>query len=201
MNTVAKTQRQIFCEMLKRGWLTTWLAILALTLMACAVPSASTSHTFSFDALRDSKDVEVLQYRYGDDGGFETRSTATEILAGKPVLSANTTGEILVGKDLYVKWRIKSTGQILEDTVDLRSRIPFSIKRHNLRFIIEGNRLYVYLISYDPVRPFFSKIDAERIRASAETPREKALIGYARNRVTLIYPEKLIDHHIPAEFR
>ena len=55
-------------------WLKTWLLVLSLLV---ALPSFdhSTSHTFTFDVFRDSKDVEVLKYCYGDDGGFKTRST------------------------------------------------------------------------------------------------------------------------------
>lgn len=116
-------------------------------------------------------------------------------------MGTHVAGVMVVGKDLYVKWRIKSTGQILEDTVDLRSRSPFSIQNHELRFIIEGTQLYVYLISYEPVRPYFSQADADRIRRSHITPREKVFTGYARNRVTMIYPEKQIDPHIPADLR
>ena len=48
---------------------------------------------------------------------------------------------------MYVKWRIKSTGQIHEDTVDLRSRLPRDIKDHRIYFVIKGEQLYVYLIS------------------------------------------------------
>lgn len=185
----------------KTSWLKTWLLVLALTLVACAATGVSTFHTFTFDAFRDSRDVEVVQYRYGNDGGFNTRTTQADLGAGTTRQAANTTGEMIVGKDLYVKWRIKSTGQVLENTVDLQSRLPFTIKNHDLRFIIEGTQLYVYLISYEPVRPYFAQADADRIRAFAITPRDKALAGYARNRVTMIYPEKQVDPHIPADLR
>ncbi|MBP7485337.1 MAG: hypothetical protein KBF98_09760 [Rhodoferax sp.] len=178
-----------------------WLLVLALVLVACATTGGSAFHSFTFDALRDSKDVEVLQYRYGDDGGFNTRSTQTEIQTSKVTLGTHVAGTMVVGKDLYVKWRIKSTGQVVEDSVDLKSRLPFSIANHELRFIIEGTQLYVYLISHQPVRPYFSKDEYAKSVAFANTPRAKSLASWGLHRVTMIYPEKRIDPHIPAELR
>ena len=97
----------------KTIWLKTWLLVLSLLV---ALPSFgySTFHTFTFDALRDSKDVEVLQYRYGDDGGFNTRSTQTQIQAAKAIMGTHVGGTMKVGDDLYIKWRIKSTGKLLK---------------------------------------------------------------------------------------
>jgi hypothetical protein len=54
---------------------------------------------------------------------------------------------MLLGDDLYVKWRIKSTGEIYEDTVDLRNRLPEDMHRQRIRFVVWGPQLYVYLIS------------------------------------------------------
>lgn len=178
-----------------------WLFALALVLVACATNGGSAFHSFRFDAFRDSRDVEILQYRYGDDGGFNTRSTAAEIQDGKAIMSSNVTGAMVVGSTLYVKWRIKSTGQVVEDTVDLKSRLPFSIANHELRFIIEGTQLYVYLISHQPVRPYFSKDEYAKSVAFASTPRAKSLANWGLHRVTMIYPEKQIDPHIPVELR
>ena len=52
-----------------------------------------------------------------------------------------------VGGSLFVKWRIKSTGAVHEDTVDLRPRLPPDITDHRVHFIVRGSRLHVYLIS------------------------------------------------------
>ena len=54
---------------------------------------------------------------------------------------------MLVGDFLYVKWRIKDTGLVYEETVDLRQRLPRNIKDHTVYFDIKGAQLYVYLIS------------------------------------------------------
>lgn len=178
-----------------------WLLVLALVLVACATTGGSAFHTFAFDAFRDSRDVEVLRYRYGEDGGFATKTSQHEIDSGLIAQSTGITGTMVVGKTLYVKWCIKSTGQVLEDTVDLQSRLPFSIANHDLRFIIEGTQLYVYLISHQPVRPYFSKDEYAKSVAFANTPRAKSLASWGLHRVTMIYPEKQIDPHIPADLR
>lgn len=191
----------------KTHWLKTWLLLLVIALTACAPISSGTAqtfgrmvdHSFAFDAVRDSRDIEILQYRYGDDGGFNTRTTPEDLQSGKTRQAANTTGEMLVGKDLYVKWRIKSTGQVFEDTVDLTSRLPFSMARKRLRFIVEAEKLYVYVIERKDVLDVMSADQAEKIRRSHTTPREKAFDYVLRNRVTLIYPEKQVDPHIPAD--
>lgn len=192
---------------LKFRSLIAWLLMGVLALAACAPVSSITAqtggrmvdHTFEFDALRDSRDVEILQYRYGDDGGFNTRSTPAEIQSGKAIMSANTTGDMLLGKDLYVKWRIKSTGQVYEDTVDLTSRLPYTMKRKRLRFIVEGEKLYVYVVERENVRDVMSVAQVEKIRRGHTTPREKAFDYVLRNRIILIYPEKQIDPHVPAD--
>lgn len=54
---------------------------------------------------------------------------------------------MLRGEFLYVKWRLKSTGQVYEDNVDLRQRLPDDIKDHRVHFIIHGAQLYIYLIT------------------------------------------------------
>ena len=91
--------------------------------------------------------------------------------------------------------------QVIEDTVDLKSLLPSSIQDHELRPIIDGTQLYVYLISYQPVRPYFSEAEADKIRRSHITPCEKVFTGYGRNRVIMIYPEKQIDPHLPPEMQ
>ena len=191
----------------KTHWLKTWLLLMVMALAACAPMSSGTAqtagrmvdHAFEFDASRDSRDIEILQYRYGDDGGHNTRTTPDDLQLGKTRQAANTTGDMLLGKDLYVKWRIKSTGQVIEDTVDLTSRLPFNMKRKRLRFIVEGEKLYVYVISREDVRDVMTVAQVEKIRRSHTTPREKAFDYVLRNPVTMIYPEKRIDPHLPAD--
>ncbi len=54
---------------------------------------------------------------------------------------------MLVGESLYVKWRNKNTGQIYEDTVDLKKLLPRNIENHRIYFIVKDKQLFVYLIT------------------------------------------------------
>ena len=111
------------------------------------------------------------------------------------------TGELPVGADFYAKRRVASTGQIVEDTVNLKSRLPLYMHKQEIRPIIEGSQLYIYLISYDPVRDVMSMDEAERIRATHTTKREQAFDLYLRRKIFLIYPTKIEDPHLPLNFK
>lgn len=54
---------------------------------------------------------------------------------------------MILGDTLYVKWRLKATGEVLEDTVDLKSRLPRDISGHEIYFVIKEQLLWVYLVS------------------------------------------------------
>jgi hypothetical protein len=185
-----------------RIWLKVCLLVLVFALAGCAASGRVVFHSLAFDMLRDSPDIELLRYRYGSDGGYATKTSDNEIQSGTIAQSAAITGDLLVGTDLYVKWRIKSNGQVFEDTVDLKARLPRDMTRQRLRFIVEGSQLYVYVISYDPIRPYFTRAEVERLDAFHRgNPRLKAISQYARNRVIEIYPRHAFDPHVPLEFR
>lgn len=60
---------------------------------------------------------------------------------------------MLVGDSLYVKWRIKATGEVLQETVDLRHRLPRDIEDHRIYFVVRERKLFVYLISPERLPP------------------------------------------------
>jgi hypothetical protein len=107
-----------------------------------------------------------------------------------------------VGKDLYVKWRIKATGEVLEDTVDLQTAWPHSLKDMEIYFIIEGKQLYVYLIKQLDNRPYFTTMEVVNIdQFAARSPRQRALNTFVRRYVTMIYPQRQLDPHLPPDLR
>jgi hypothetical protein len=126
-----------------------WLLFLVIanTLLACASASKNVDHAFGFDAISDSPDVYVIDYRYGDSKQPMARNPEYLLKEGRSLQGASINGEMRRGDSLYVKWRIKSTGQVYEDTVDLRRRLPADITAHRIYFIIKGSQLYVYLIT------------------------------------------------------
>jgi hypothetical protein len=121
------------------------------TLSACATEQY-TFHSFSFDAFNESPNVEVLNYAYGAKseyervGGVGLRPADYQLARGETFSGAGITGTFPKGDYLYVKWRIKSTGQIEEDTVDLTTRLPKDITQHEIHFVIVDAQLVIYLI-------------------------------------------------------
>ncbi len=126
------------------GLLLPWLVSL---LAACAAGPGLVDHSFGFDANSDSPDVEVLDFSYGE-------STAPGIRMPDWVkrdvgfsAGTSTSGAMPVGSRLYVKWRVRSSGEVLEETVDLRDRLPLDMLRHKVYFVVQQRRIHVYLVS------------------------------------------------------
>jgi hypothetical protein len=104
-------------------------------------------HSFGFNAVIDSPDIEILNFRYGDSRQPGARPPEGAIQENRVSQGASTTGEMLVGNELYVKWKIKDTGAVYEDTVNLVNRLPANMKDHRIYFIVRREQLYVYLIT------------------------------------------------------
>ncbi len=107
------------------------------------------NHHFSFDALEDSPDIEVLDYQYGNGRQFGTHAEKERVALGQVFSGWNTYGAMPRGEFLSVKWRIKQSGQVYEDRVDLTHRLPADIAEFRIHFVIKGSQLYIYLISPD----------------------------------------------------
>ena len=127
--------------------------IMQLGLIAHARGGEMVSHSFSFDAINDSPDAEVLDYQYGGGGMFGTYADKAFVQRGKVFPSWGTAGVMPRGEFLYVKWRLKASGQVYEEKVDLTTRLPADIKDCGIHFVIKGAQLYVYLIPPPGVWP------------------------------------------------
>ena len=126
------------------GW-PRWLitALVAVALAACASTPEVVSHGFAFSFIQDSPEAELLDYRYGTSSyGKSEKESMGRVNQGGRIF-----GEIRRGDDLYVKWRLKDTGEIFEETVDLKSRLPADIRGSRIYFLVRGPQLYVYLIT------------------------------------------------------
>lgn len=102
-------------------------------------------HTFEFSAYQDSPDIEVLDYQYGDQRTTGFAPERERVRLGQAHKSNHIAGFIPRGDTLYVKWRIKETGEILEDTVDLRHRLPDNLDHLAIHFVCHGRQLYVFV--------------------------------------------------------
>ena len=114
---------------------------------ACAANPRLVDHTFAFSAVRDSPGVTVLDYRYGSSDFPGTSNTEERRKQGRSMQGTGTTGPMPPGEFLYVKWRINSTNDVYERTVDLRNRLPRDLDGKIVYFMISGSRLNVYVIS------------------------------------------------------
>lgn len=128
--------------------LSRWIAALAVIglLTACALGRDVVRHSFSFDVSQDNQDAEVIDFQYGNSKSPVRASE--QALRDRQTYQANgVSGPMLRGEFLYVKWRIKSTGIVYEEKVDLRHRLPRNITDHRVYFMVRGSQLYVYLVS------------------------------------------------------
>ena len=133
-----------------------WLAGLGLlfALAACATGPRLVSHAFNFDGRNDNwaEQVDLLAYSYGDQYRMVRNSVdapRSPVFAGLSALPPGTgvNGPMPVGEFLYVKWRLKATGEVFEQRVDLRERLPRDMTDHELTFVIDGRQLYVYVVT------------------------------------------------------
>ncbi|WP_066732959.1 hypothetical protein [Cupriavidus sp. D384] len=117
----------------------------SLSLAACVSTQRTAAHAFSFDTRRAIPAVEVLDFRYGDSSMPGVHPEEWELKQGRIGQMTNVNGSMLVGDTLYVKWRIKDTGEVLQDYVDLRHRLPSDMKDKRVAFYIVDRQLYVYV--------------------------------------------------------
>lgn len=144
-----------------------WSRLVAVALLAtltvlsgCATGPKLVAHAFSYDGRSDdprwANQVHLLEYSYGDKYHM-VRDTVKYGKESVPY-SSSVNGSMPVGDFLYVKWRIKETGEEIEDKVDLRNRLPDNMFDHRITFVIDGKQLYVYLVT-----PQAKKTDAPPI--------------------------------------
>jgi len=149
-------------------WLITVIAVAVLA--GCANARDVVKHGFSYHFIQDSPDAELLDYRYGTSyyGTSELKQM------GKVSQGRNVHGDLRRGDDLYVKWRLKATGEVFEETVDLKSRLPDDITGCEIYFMVRGPQLYIYLIT-------------SQKRAKDEPPNGPS--KWAFRRILTIYPD------------
>ena len=120
----------------------------------CATVPQMSYHAFTFDGWFDkwAAKIDLLAYDYGDPANDRFGLIHEKIAEGKQTLSyrSGVNGSMPIGEFLYVKWRIKATGEVLEDKVDLRSRLPVDMFQHKITFVIDDKQLYVYLVTPKP---------------------------------------------------
>jgi len=131
------------------------LVILTITMLLSLSGCANrlVNHGFHFNAKWESPNIEILGFRYGKSIYNTALSSEDPYGVNKIPQQHTIIGKMLRGDDLYVKWKVKSTGVIYEDTVNLKKLMPLHITNHDLQFIVKGSQLHVYLISPYKISP------------------------------------------------
>jgi hypothetical protein len=155
-------------------------------------------HSLSFHTAVDEKfygrpGIDVLSYDYGNSHQFSARpSDESWALKGVDARdhfgSGGLAGMMPRGEYLHVKWRIKATGEVFEDKVDLTKRLPDDMTNYGLHFAIFGAKLYVYLFP-----PYATQTRAPKTLVHGEDDIfvniEKILLNIPYAREHQIYPE------------
>ncbi len=145
--------------------------VFTFALAACAaVPDGVVDHAFGFDMRYDNQDAEVLDYRYGKSN-LPVYAPEDALKAGKIFGWDSVQGPMLRGDFLFVKWRNKASGQVYEDNVDLRTRLPSNIIDKKVYFMVRGAQLFVYLISLNEEQPSSVPFEGPRMYRSFKTIR------------------------------
>jgi hypothetical protein len=128
------------------------LTVLALT-TACAGGGKVVSQSFSCDMWNDgwARTVDLLEYSYGDKDPMLSRRRPLE---GRQVMGCGTINTAMpVAEFLHVKWRLKATGEVIEERVDLRGRLPKDMYMQKVTFVIAERQLFVYLVTPEMLKP------------------------------------------------
>lgn len=174
-------------------WLT--LLILGFSLAACAITGPRlVDHSFEFNAVWDSPEIEILDYRYGDSKAPGARPPEWALESGKVAQGTGTSGPMILGDSLYVKWRVRSTGETYQDTVDLRSRLPANMKDKKIRLIVKGAQLYIFVISPEIIvpNPCPPKEELRQLSRSSEAG-DRVFSMYCNHKIVTIYPDQSKD--------
>ena len=137
--------------MLRRAFLG---VLTPLSITGCATGPRLVDHNFSFDGWYDGwysgpdSNVQLQEYSYGD----QYHMVRKKVQPGEDFLPPGTSvsGPMPVGEFLYVRWRLKDSGEMVEQRVDLRDRLPRDMKDQRVSFVIDVKDLYVYVVTNRP---------------------------------------------------
>jgi hypothetical protein len=131
----------------RAAWTWLLLAWMALLMAGCASGPARVDHGFGFDAVADSPGIDVLDYRYGTSLAPGAHMPASVREKGGASGGSRTYGPMVRGDTLYVRWRVRATGVVRDETVDLRARLPRDMADHMVYFVAQADQLQVYLVT------------------------------------------------------
>ncbi|BDT69068.1 hypothetical protein os1_32560 [Comamonadaceae bacterium OS-1] len=170
-----------------------YIGAMATFLTACASGGPRVvDHSFQFDAVWDSPEIEILDFKYGDSKlpGLRTPDWVFKT-TGRSFQNTSVSGPMIVGDSLYVKWQIRSTGEIYQDTVDLRQRLPRDVEDHIVRFVVKGSQLSIYVIAREKLNPNPCMLHGDPRELAKITGKsdDKVYGIFCSSQILKIYPE------------
>jgi len=128
-----------------------WITLLLVCLAGCASGPKLVSHSFSCDMWFDgwANQADLLEYSYGDKFQMLHKKVRPD---QQGLGCGGVTAAMPVANFLYVKWRLKATGDVIEDRVDMRGRLPENMYMQTVTFVIDGRQLYVYLVTDQQIK-------------------------------------------------
>lgn len=119
---------------------------LLAAMAGCASGTKQVVQGFSCDMRKDGWGTKVilLEYSYGNNTSSIHKQSQGETGLGciGLVWSPMPTADFL-----YVKWRIRTTNEIIEKRVNLHELLPSNMQDQEVTFVIDERQLYVYLVT------------------------------------------------------
>ncbi|MBK7687222.1 MAG: hypothetical protein IPJ25_15530 [Rhodocyclaceae bacterium] len=172
-------------KILVKNWKCFLIAVIFGSLTACAMGGNVFHYSISFDARRDSPEIEVIDYRYSNGDVLILYPEKERLRLGQVFHRADIYGELPRGDFLYVKWRVKATGEIFEDKVDLQKRLPADMEKLDINFVVHGPHLYVFVEWPWDGQPWQSEPNATKY-----TPVPGGVKRYQGHKQVQIYPDQ-----------
>lgn len=148
----------------------------------------------------DSPDFVFLDFRYFLDGKQIAGDSRSFV---KRVESRGYSGpgeeSTRVGDTVYIKWRHKPTGTVYENTIDLRGRLPASVKDGGaLYFVLAHETVHIYLAGpaqhWENRKPIYGCSALHAASKASPSPDNSARAYYCARTVWKVFPEqKLIN--------
>ena len=144
---------------MRRFLLPTIFIISLLILAGCAaIVGSGVSCGFSFDMRYDDQHAAVLDYLLmGEKTAIIGASKPPYVDKNHKSYFENIGYQYDRPRSLYLKWQDELTGNIHENTIDLRQSLPRDLDGTMLYFILHGSQVYVYLANLNTRVPYNPK--------------------------------------------
>lgn len=151
-------------------------------------------YSIGFNTSTESTDVDILDWQYGVQASVDQnkqwilRAPQYWVSQGRPMGGGGDNGMMPVGDFLYVKWRIKNSGEVHEDRVNLSNKLPVDMNHYSIHWLVIGAQLHVFLFPPFETKDTFGRVTVHGGQ-SAGYIRGKTFLEMPYNLQHQIYPK------------